>query len=553
MSRPHGIRDRTVRLTALILLAAATPAVAQVEPDPIIAPVVFHWPQVQTAWPTLEGGSVAAGSVRFWRRQITLFELAGFTAQLFQVVHGAVTSQRNHLTALRDRRNEQPGGPPPPRVVPFFSAETFPEYFAPKDVLSAGGFEEFYQAIRAWFTMYGEYFPARPGQRGPLDTDMLAKVDRRILITLWWVPLRSYNLPATFFRSLSDRLERDFGFRAYWSVHEWFAKGGPDDVNYLFNGPAPIQRGLNSTYPAVDLLVAFWPPDASYPPGLFVPRSGGTFYAAAWDAVIASSPAPSIVFIESYNEITEGSHLMPSFPISHAPGDGHWTGPGDDPICGYKPCHPLEFTDTWGGDNPWLYLDLTRRKIREWLVGPPLAGEDLVPPHVFILTPKTDEGGGGALPIEIVAADDRALNQVTLYLDGAPLVTTKGSIYRTLKSWNLKDGRHTLYVEAFDEAGNRDTDFSDFVVRNSLASLILTRETALTSPARSFLDAPDAGAASSQRQRVLDASAYAGRVKLTRVGDRTPLACEDPAGALKGRAEWEVLEMLVRCRSVQSR
>ena len=251
-------------------------------------------------------------------------------------------------------------------------------------MLTPAGFEAFYQPILAFFRMYAEFFPARPGQKGLVDPELLARVDGRVLIVLWWVPLRSYDLPASFFQTLSDRLERDVGYRAYWSVHEYFRAGGPDDVNFLFNGSAPMQRGLNATHPAVDLLVAFWPPDASYPPGLFVPRSSGSSYASAWDAVIALRPAPSIVFIESFNEISEGSHLMPSSPISHAPRDGHWTGPPDDPRCATEPCHPLEFTDSWGGGNPWLYLDLTRRKIREWLVGPAPAGTDLIPPHAFI-------------------------------------------------------------------------------------------------------------------------------------------------------------------------
>ena len=104
----------------------ASVASAQVEPDPLIAPVVFHWAQVQTAWPTLEGGAIGPASLPFWRRQITLLETAGCTGQLFQVADGTADSQRNHLRALRDRRLEQPAGPLPPRVVPFFEAASYP-------------------------------------------------------------------------------------------------------------------------------------------------------------------------------------------------------------------------------------------------------------------------------------------------------------------------------------------------------------------------------------------------------------------------------------------
>ena len=453
---------------ALGLMTLSGPAFAQADPDPLIAPVVFHWSQLRTAWPTLEGGAVGDASQAFWVRQIKLLESAGFTGQLFQVAYGAELSQRNHLAALRQRRVSQPGGPLPPRIVPFFAAETFAEYSTPKDVLSPAGFEQFYQALRAFFLMYAEYFPAKAGQKGPLDPELLAKVDGRVFVALWWVPLKSYELPPTFFGTLSDRLERDFGFRAYWSVHEWLARGGPDDVNYLFNGSARVQSGRSTTRPAVDLLVAFWPPSLDgYTRDLFAARDGGTPYAASWDAVIAVRPRPSIVLVESYNEVTEGSHLMPSWPMNHAPGDGHWSGTPDDAHCATQPCHPLEFTDAWGPENPWHYLDLSRRKIREWLDGPPPPGADLVSPHALILAPRTDEVVSGATPLRIAAADDKALREVRVYLDGFLLLTGTGSLDRRLKSWALADGRHLLAAEAIDQAGNVDVDFSEFVVRNA--------------------------------------------------------------------------------------
>ena len=448
-----------------------TPASAQVDPDPLIAPVVFNWSQVQTAWPTLEGGSAGDASQAFWARQISLLEGAGFTAELFDVAYGSEPSQRNHLAALRQRRAAAPNGPLPPRIAPFFAAETFPEYLTPKDVLSPAGFERFYQTLRGFFLMYAEYFPPKAGQKGLLDPELLAKVDGRIFVVLWWVPLQSYNLPSTFFGALSDRLERDFGFRAYWSVHEWLAGGGPDDVNFLFNGSARLQKSRSTKHPAVDLLAAFWPPNLdNYTSDLFAPRDAGTPYAGAWDTVIAANPKPSIVLVESYNEVSEGSHLMPSWPVSHYPGDGHWTGTPDDDHCTTQPCHPATFTDAWGSENPWHYLDLTQRKIREWREGPPPAGADIIRPHALILAPRTDEVVSGPTPLRIVAADDKALREVRVYLDGFLLLTGTGSIDRRLKSSFLADGIHVLVATVIDQAGNTDTTTSTFITRNTVAS-----------------------------------------------------------------------------------
>ena len=58
-------------------------------------------------------------------------------------------------------------------------------------------------------------FPSAARTEGNCSTpNCLAKVDGRVFVVLWWVPLTGYDLPAAFFESLSDRLERDFGFRA---------------------------------------------------------------------------------------------------------------------------------------------------------------------------------------------------------------------------------------------------------------------------------------------------------------------------------------------------
>lgn len=473
----RGVRWGNLAVVACCVMTLGRLASAQVDPDPLIAPVVFHWSQLRTAWPTLEGGAVGDRSQAFWQHQIALLESAGFTGQLFQVSYGDELSQRNHLAAMRQRRSNEPAGPLLPRIVPFFAAETFADYLAPKDVLSPEGFERFYQAIRAFFVMYAAYFPPRPGQKGVLDAELLAKVDGRVFVVLWWVPLTTYDLPVTFFETLSDRLERDFGFRAYWSVHEWLSRGGPDDVNFLFNGSARVDWGRSTKHPSVDLLVAFWPPSLDgYTRELFAARDGGVPYAAAWDAVIAARPRPSIVLVESYNEVTEGSHLMPSWPVNHAPGDSHWSGPPDEAHCATQPCHPLEFTDAWGPENPWHYLDLSRRKIREWLEGPPPGGADQVAPHVLILAPRTDEVVSGATPVKVVAADDRALREVRLYLDGWLSLTSTGSIDRRLKTLALAEGRHVFRAEVMDQAGNVDADTREFVVRNTVP--VDARETA---------------------------------------------------------------------------
>jgi hypothetical protein len=257
--------------------------------------------------------------------------------------------------------------------------------------------------------------------------------------------------------------------RAFWSTHDHWAAGDPDDLNYLFNGMAPLQRGKHPVYTVVDLLVGFWPPNlVNYKREYFVPRAGGVTYSAGWDTLVALTPKPDIVLVESYNEITEGSHLMPAWPVGHTPGDGHRTADPDDPTCALQPCHPVEYTDSWGSSNPWHYLDLTRRRVDEWLRGA-APGADRVAPHAWLRNPRDGDVVSDAVRLSIVAADDVALREVNLYLDGDLVFRTSSSFERLLKTWALPNGVHRLRVESVDQAGNRDYDVADVIVANPTA------------------------------------------------------------------------------------
>jgi hypothetical protein len=83
--------------------------------------------------------------------------------------------------------------------------------------------------------------------------------------------------------------------------------------------------------------------------------------------------------------------------------------------------------------------------------------------------------------VKAVAADDKALREVRVYLDGWLSFTSKGTVDLRLKSWALDEGRHVIAVEAVDQAGNADADVREFVVRNGAAAV--SRETVLPAAA----------------------------------------------------------------------
>jgi hypothetical protein len=456
---------RTVRASFLILLVLArcqTPLGGQTSGtnDKLIGPVVFHWfnateGQFQTVWLPLEGRRAWDGSVRFWRRQEKDIMAAGFNMILFEVPFSWEQEQRNHLTAIRERRNESL---PVPRIAPFFAAESFESYSERKDISTAEGKDAFYRKIRDWFLLYRDVFRLEPG--GRIDPSQLAFVNGKVLISLWWVPLKDDYVPSGFFDSLNDRLYADFGFRGYWSVHDYFRRGGADEYNALFNGAAPVKIGTNRS---ASLLVGFWPPGPDYPPGTFLARDSGRSYSEAWDRLIAMRGSIDRIYVESWNEYSEGSGMYAAQPMSHSPTDGHWAGVSDA-RCWSEPCHPVPETDSWGAAGPWTYIDLTREKVDRFLRGG--SAGDLVPPHIVIAQPGDGQTVSGNIRFKTYASDDVGLKRLEFFLDGALVDVSPIPFDYLLKTLFLADGVHELRVAAYDLSGNSDSDSVAVLVDN---------------------------------------------------------------------------------------
>ncbi len=310
-----------------------------------VGPVVFHWfgprsnpGQWQAVWHPLEGRDAWNGSLAFWTKQERDLIDAGFNFILFQVAYGWDVEMQNHLLASRDLLT---AGQRAPRIAPMFAAESWPCYDCPKDFQTATGKDAAYQVFKAWFDDYFQILPL----------DRLVGLFGKVLVAIWYVPGCASAAPdiLTYWGS---RLQQDFGFTPYWSTHPCWAPYGPDEVNYLFAGRDPLQYGSMRN---VDLLVGNWPPDpARYPAWLFLARDEGRTLAGAWAQVLASTNIVDRVYIESWNEYTEGTGMFEAQPASHWPGDGHPIV-ADLDTCWNTPCHPMEFTDSWG-PSPRQYI-----------------------------------------------------------------------------------------------------------------------------------------------------------------------------------------------------
>lgn len=330
--------------------AAGTPPPGLVTPAPEerwAGPVVFHWfglppspGQFQAVWLPLEGRSAWNGSVAFWTKQERDIIDAGFNFIFFQVASGWEPEMQNHLQANKALLDQ---GQWAPKIAPEFASESWDCYYCPKDFRTEAGKNASYQVIRNFFNLYFDVLPR----------ERLVTVSGRVLIFLWYVPGCEDADPGIF-SYLNGRLMQDFGFTAYWTTHTCWAGYQPDEVNYLFNGVEPFKLGSSRN---ADLMPGAWRPDDSYPPFVFLARNAGEPYRAAWDQVLASRDALDRVYVESWNEYTEGTGLFEAQPMTHTVGDGHPTTV-DLSTCWDNPCHPIEYNDTWGSD-PRLYIKIS--------------------------------------------------------------------------------------------------------------------------------------------------------------------------------------------------
>jgi len=195
------------------------PAFAQVDPDPLIAPVVFSLVAGQPPrGRRSKAERLATASQAFWQRQISLIESAGFRPAVPGVL------RRRTVQRESPRRHADCGGSASLAARSaahraFFAAETFADYLAPKTCFLLQASSASTRPFAQFFTMYAAYFP-----RGRTEGNVGSECWRRSTGECSWscggCRWRATTCRRASLQTLSDRLQRDFGFRAYWSVHD---------------------------------------------------------------------------------------------------------------------------------------------------------------------------------------------------------------------------------------------------------------------------------------------------------------------------------------------
>lgn len=363
-----------------------------------IGAVFFHWygmndnglpnGQFFSPWLPLEGRDKWDGSVDFYARQTLLYSYANFNMIPFQDVHNRTQDQRNHLTAIKqlrdvDARRTLIGELQKeyatvvfkdataedlrvPKVSPFIDQGSFPDAGRIKDFTKTADKEEFYTHLSDLCRDVIDI----------LGPEGFAWHQGRVLVNVWYVP-GAESAKRDFFPWVSTKLQEEFGFKAYFSTHHAWKTAGADEFNYLFGGTTNIVEWNSKGN--VDLLVGYWPPENA-PHSYWVPRDEGRTLRKGLEEVQerfqdSCVNRPRIIWVESYNEYTEGSGVYPA-QCAQMPADAYSGEPVRE-ACLDTPCiakRDASWYDAWGDCNdpraPFLYLDMLREYNARFLNNP---------------------------------------------------------------------------------------------------------------------------------------------------------------------------------------
>lgn len=306
------------------------------ESMPIIAPVVFTWKQVGGPWFPLDGFD-DIGTRNYWERHINYISEAGFNAVIVNLIWDSEIFTNNLIDVAINRQI---------KLIPFIAAEGFSCYFCSKTQ------EEFEQQTLYWLLFL-------KNNTGSRFNEIFVHFENKLFLLYWWPGDGCENIDLN---KLKQKVKAQLGIDLYISAHTCFRQ--PDEYNYLFNGMEGVKFNEKGN---VDLLVGYWPVEKERA-NIFALRQGGKNYFEVWKTVIenitATGKIPKFIFIESYNEISEGSGLLPIHPNSyyHSVNDQH---PEFGPECFYRPCHNVYLNDFFIDTNlfplppekrPFLYL-----------------------------------------------------------------------------------------------------------------------------------------------------------------------------------------------------
>ena len=344
----------------LILTAFALPVKAQTSlytqgrvfnlSDHIVSASVFHWytaddGQWSGPWEPLDGRWNWTGTSTWWQSQIKQMMMANIDVMWVHLIPHFETQRINLFTALNQLRSQ---GYDVPKVAPFLDPVITWDGMPLISLATTTGKDTF---VGEYTRFFQQYYSAN--QDTHADT-YIEQIDGQVVLDTWHVKGNFSNLSSLTRDDVESRLRA-----AFYPAHPVFNNGirmvtNAENVPQLsfadekvsqfeFNTYKYEKSFTNTRVPAetvrsVQLKAGFW--NQNIGGTLFLPRTGGTPYKTAWNAVNRATTTRA--YIESWNEYDEGS--------------GIYAALGGPP---YRAAGVTN-TDTWSSTNdPYEYIRTT--------------------------------------------------------------------------------------------------------------------------------------------------------------------------------------------------
>ncbi|MCO6046745.1 NBR1-Ig-like domain-containing protein [Aeoliella sp. ICT_H6.2] len=356
-------------LSATLLTFAASIASAQQVPadlstpgrsfelgDKIVSTSFFVWyrsdgGQQDGPWLPIEGRENWTGEVPFWKTQIKQVMAANIDAMNVHLTDDFHQQRRNLFAALRELRRE---GYDVPKVTPFLDPIIIWGMNNSLDVSTAEGKDTF---VGMYSKFYQQYFDTNPDEHAD---SYLTHIDGRTVLDVWHVHHSLAHLSSLTRAEVQGRLAAEFA-----AQHAMFH----DDIYMITTAVSPATLGFAdekvvqfetqayfdprsyNSLRTVQLKPGYWDQNIR-DPGYFLPRAGGSHYAAAWAKVASQKSSIDRVYVESWNEYAEGTGIY----AADTRGAQVLDPPNDSGN-----------TDTWSSDNdPYQYIRTTAEGARQY-------------------------------------------------------------------------------------------------------------------------------------------------------------------------------------------
>jgi hypothetical protein len=325
---------------------------------PISYTVVFHWfaardGQLSGPWRPVEGRENWTGDVSWWELQILQIMRAQIDIILVHLIPKWEQQRINLFQALYRLRLK---GYDVPKVAPFL--DTFITWNGSSiDVSENPGRLEFASQYARFFHQYFE------ANTDSFAWTSLARIDDRLVLATWYTTYILANPHSMSRNHIADALAKSVpqlvpALRK--GIYQISTALRDPDISFA-DERAILFSGLVYYAAAVHNDVYCHHVQGGYcdgnirPPGIFMPRAGGSQYRIAWEHVLRLIGYVHRVYVESWNEYDEGSGIFAADPSTYY-------GPGG------------ANRDKWSSeDNPFEYIRTTAWGMRQLHHTPELA------------------------------------------------------------------------------------------------------------------------------------------------------------------------------------